>query len=454
MDSNITRITVKEREREIPVAASVDVLVLGSGPAGVSAAIQAGREGVKTLIIEQTGDIGGISTAGLMSHWTGNTKGGIYEEILTRSADIYNEADETFNGGMRQVINPERLKTVYLEMLGEANVGIMLYTFASSPIMDGDKIIGVITESKSGRLAVLAKIIIDATGDGDIAAKAGVPYFTGRESDGKMQPATLMFKVAGVDTDRAVFPGAFEDHIQIPLKDKKALADGKTATEDIQKLGEENLPSPSGHVLLYRSTLPGVVTCNMTNAIGIDGTKAEDLTKAYINCRFQMDKIVEFLRSFVPGFENCYVISSASLIGIRETRHFKGEETITEKDILEARVFEDWIVTKASFNFDVHNMSGNGLDETGVQKGFRQKKGYTIPYGCFVPLKVDNLYLAGRNISGTHMAHSNYRVMPICANMGQGVGIAASICVKKNTIPRKLDYHLVQERLRELGVEP
>lgn len=444
---------VTEPERRIRIVDNVDVLVLGSGPAGVSAAIQAGREGMKTVLVEQEGDIGGISTVGLMSHWTGNTRGGIYEEILDRSCES-DMADDSFNGGLHQVINPERLKNVYLEMLSEAGVGIRLYTFASEPIMDDDVIKGVIVESKSGREAIMAKMVIDATGDGDIAAKAGVPYILGRESDHKMQPASLMFKVAGVDYSKAVFPGAFEDHFMIPSSEIKALAGKQEGLHDIQKLGADNLPFPAGHVLLYRTTLPGVVTCNMTNCIDVDGTKAGDLTKAYVTCRFQIDRIVEFLKGFVPGFENCYVISSASLIGIRETRHFEGEKRINEKDISQARVFPDWAVTKASFNFDVHNITGNGLDETGVQKGFKQKKGYTIPYGCFVPKKVDNLFLAGRNISGTHMAHSNYRVMPICANMGQSVAIAASLCIKKGVRPRNLDVKLLQSRLMELGVEP
>ena len=390
---------IVEERRETPVWEQVDVLVVGSGPAGVSAAICAAREGVSVMLLEQSGNVGGIATEGLMSHWTGNTEGGFYDEILERSADA---------AQMRKVIDPERLKTILLEMLEEAGVKLLLYTFACAPVMEGNKIKGVIAENKTGRGAVLGKIVVDASGDGDIAARAGVPYYIGRETDGKMQPATIMFKVAGVDVERGVFPGGFEEHLAIPAG-------------DIQKLGEEHLPSPAGHVLLYRSTLPGIVTCNMTNCTDIDGTKAEDLTRATVVCRKQMESIVHFLREYVPGFENCYLISSASLIGIRETRHFKGEAVITREDILEARVFDDWVVTKAHFNFDVHNMTGNGLDETGVQKNFQQKKGYTIPYGCFVPLEVDNLYLAGRNISGTHMAHSNYRVMPICANMGQAV---------------------------------
>lgn len=448
-------------ETEIPVSRMVDVLVLGAGPAGVSAAITAGREGAKTLLMESCGNVGGIATEGLMSHWTGNTEGGLYEEILERSGEGHREIRDgknTFNGGERQIINPERLKTVFLDMLVEAGVDLMLYTMASEPIMEGDAIKGVIVQNKNGREAILAKIVVDATGDGDIAARAGAPYVKGRETDGKMQPATLMFKVAGVDVERGVFPGGFEDHAMIPASEIPLLQDGGKADPeelfDIQKLGEQALPKPAGHVLLYRTTLPDVVTCNMTNCIGIDGTKAEDLTRATYQCRKQMEVIEQFLRDYVPGFEHCYIISSGSLIGIRETRHFKGERTITEQDILDARVFDDWVVTRAQFNFDVHNMTGNGLDETGAQKEFHQKKGYTIPYGCFVPLKVENLYLAGRNISGTHMAHSNYRVMPICANMGQAVGVAAAMCVKDGVTPRQLEVKKVQKRMMELGVEP
>lgn len=430
---------ILESARHIPVAACCDVCVLGSGPAGVSAAITAAREGARTILIEQGGDVGGIATAGLMSHWTGNTEGGIYEEILDRSADWNEGGENSFNGGNRQIINPERLKTVLLEMLLESGVELWLYTFAAAPVMEENKIVGVIVESKSGREAVLAKITVDATGDGDIAAKAGVPYVKGREEDGLMQPASVMFKVGGVNTEKAVFPGSFEETAQVPAG-------------EIQELGRNHLPSPAGHVLLYKTTLPGVVTCNMTNCTEIDGTNSRDLTRATIVCRRQMDDIVNFLKEYVPGFEKCYLISSASLIGIRETRHFKGEAVITAQDIEEARVFDDWVVTRARFNFDVHNMTGSGMDATGRQKAFQQNKGYTIPYGCFVPLKIDGLFLAGRNISGTHMAHSNYRVMPICANMGYAVGTAAAMCARTGIEPRYLDGKKVQKRLIEMGV--
>jgi hypothetical protein len=231
--------------------------------------------------------------------------------------------------------------------------------------------------------------------------------------------------VAGVDFSRAVFPGSFE-----------TLVD--TDKGELQSLAHAKLPAPAGHVLLYKSTLPGIVTCNMTNVTEIDGTNADDLTRATIVCRKQMKEIVKFLREYAPGYENCYIISSASLMGIRETRHFKGEYTITQEDILEAKVFDDYVVKDAYFNFDVHNITGAGLDKTGVQHKFTQKSGYTIPYRCLVPVKTENLLLCGRNISGTHMAHSNFRAMPICCGIGEAAGAAAAIAVKEKMSVRNV----------------
>ncbi len=425
--------TYIEPSKEIPIAYEADVLVVGGGPAGVGAALAAARRGARTFLIEQSGAVGGVATTGLMSHWTGATEHiGLYGEILRRAQDASDV----------HLINPEKLKTVLLDLLSEAGVTWLLYTFAVEVIMDGDTIRGVITESKSGRKALMGRIIVDATGDGDVAAKAGVPYTKGREEDGKMQPMTLMFKVGGVDTDRVVrFVGGFEDTYETP-------------EGDIQSLARQHLPFPAGHLLIYRSTLPGVVSCNMTNSINVDGTKAEDLTRADYECRRQLGPIVDFLRTYVAGFETCYLLSAAAQIGVRETRHFAGLAKVTEEDIMAARVFEDWVVPKVHFNFDVHNLSGAGLDKTGVQKHFSQRKHYTLPYGCFVPQKVRNLFLAGRNISGTHKAHSNFRVMPICVLMGQAVGTAAALCVQQGIAPDELDVSAVQEVLIAEGVSP
>ena len=393
-----------------------DVLVLGSGPSGFAAAYTAAKNGAKVILVEQSGDVGGISTSGLMSHWTGSCDSPLYYEILKRTAEN-NEGD--YKNKITNLIDPEKLKTLYLEMLYEVGCKLMIYTFVEDAICDGDKVLGATVVNKSGKTDIYAKITIDATGDGDIAARAGAEFILGRETDNKMQPVTLMFKVGGVDYDRAVFLGSFESTYETPQGELQALA-------------KEHIPYPAGHILTYKSTLPGVVTCNMTNAIDIDGTNTEDLTKATLICRRQMNDIVKYLREFVPGYEKCFILSSASLMGVRETRHFKGKYTLNEQDILEAKVFDDYVVKDAYFNFDVHNITGAGLDKTGVQKHFKQTKGYTIPYRCLIPETKQNLLLCGRNISGTHMAHSNFRVMPICVGIGEAAGTAAYIAVSKD----------------------
>lgn len=423
--------TYHENAKELPIAGEYDVIVAGSGPAGTAAAVMAGRMGAKVLIIEWNNAIGGISTSGMMSHWTGSVTSPMYTEILQRSANM-NEGEQ--KGKIQQYINPENLKSVYLDMLKDANVDVLLYTFVCGVVMEGDQLTGVITESKSGRRVFRSKVVVDGTGDGDVAAFAGVEYHKGRESDGKMQPTTLMFKVAGVDMSRAVLLGSFESTYQ-------------TEKGELQALAKEHIPYPAGHLLAYKSTLPGIVTCNMTNCTDIDGTKAEDLTRAEIVCRSQMPAIVKYLREFVPGFENCYIISAGSMMGVRETRHFKGVYTLNENDILTAKVFDDWVVRGAHFNFDVHNMTGSGLDATGVQKHWTQPKGYTIPYGCLVPEKINGLLLSGRNISGTHIAHSNYRVMPICVGIGAAAGVAAATAIKKGVQVRDIKGEELQDRL-------
>ncbi|GMQ62150.1 FAD-dependent oxidoreductase [Vallitalea maricola] len=441
-------------KQEIPITDEVDIIVLGAGPAGFGAAYSAAKQGKKVMLVEQSGMVGGVATSGLMSHWTGNTKGGLYEELIERAYSFEREINKSIikedmikvraeksSLCPQQIINPETLKVVLLRMLEEVGVILRLYTFAMDVHLNEqkDRIQGVLLTSKSGIEMIKATIVIDATGDGDIAYKAGVPFTKGREKDGRMQPVTIMFKMAGVDMSKVKYVYGFEESYEIEAG-------------DLQTIAKQVLKAPAGHVLIYPSTLPDVVTINMTNCIDIDGTDAKDLTKGERVCRYQIQDITHFLRDYVPGFKNAYVMDSASILGVRETRHFKGISMMTEEIILEAKKLEDWLVKDAHFNFDIHNLTGAGLDKDGVQQEFSQSKGYCIPYGCFVVEKINNLLLAGRMISGTHKAHSNYRVMPICVNMGEGVGVAASLAIDVNSSVKDVNIKEIQKIL--MNTEP
>ena len=421
-----------EPKHKIPILDRYDIVVAGGGPAGFAAALEAGRNGARTLIIDENAFIGGVSTSGLMSHWTGKVRSKLYCEVLDRCFEIHekNYGEQIKN---RTLIDTEQLKCLYIEMLEQAGVEIMLHTFICDAVVKNSKIEGIIVQNKSGKFYIPASVFVDATGDGDVAFKAGAEYVLGRETDGKMQPATVMFKVTGVD-EKAVYLGSFESKFQ-------------TEKGELQALAKKLLPYPTGHILIYENPIPGVATVNMTNCVGVDGTKAEDLTRAEIECRRQMYAIEAFLREYVPGYSRCRIITSAAMVGIRETRHFIGKQTLTEEDISSARFFPDWVVRDAYFNFDVHCLDGAGLDQTGKQAEFKQTKGYTIPYGCLLPKKLKGLILAGRCISGTHIAHSDYRAMPICLAVGEAAGVAAALAISKKCLPEDIPAKEIQKVL-------
>lgn len=427
----------KEKQREIPLIAQVDVLVCGGGPAGIGAAIRAGRLGVSTMLVEYESCLGGVATAGMMSHWGGRSSSKVMDELIDRS----NERAKIIGGSensdcVRTTIHHEVQKILLDEMMDEAGVKVLYCTLVCDAVVENERVQGVIVENKSGRGFIRAKYVIDATGDGDVAARAGVPFYKGRETDGRMQPCTLMFKIGGVDYSRAVFPESFESKVE-------------TEKGELQALALEKLPHPAGHVLLYSQPTPDTVCCNMTNAIEVDATDAESLTQGIKTCRSQIEPIIKFLKEYVPGYENCWLMSSASLFGVRETRHFEGMKTLTPQDILEAKIHDDWVVRRAFFNFDVHNLTGASLDETGVQDKWTQPQDYTIPYGCLLPKNIEGLLLSGRNISGSHLAHSNFRIMSVCIALGEAAGTAAALAIINKSPLKELDVKLIQEVVGE-----
>ncbi len=426
-----------EKEQQLPCIADVDVLVCGGGPAGIGAALRAAREGTSVMIVEMGGCLGGIASAGMMSHWGGRSSSKIMQELFVRSREIdlgYSWIDE--NDAGKNAIPHDLQMIVLEEMMKEARVQILYYTFCCEAVMENNRIIGVTVQNKNGKGFIKARCVVDATGDGDVAASAGVPFFKGREEDGKMQPCTLMFKVGGVDYKTAVFPGSFESTVE-------------TEKGELQALAKKLLPFPAGHVLLYRQPEPDTVCVNMTNAINIDGTDAKSVTEGILTCRSQIMAIIRFLREYVPGYKNCWLMSTASLIGIRETRHFEGLESLSAEDILEAKVYDNWVVRRAHFNFDVHNLTGASLDKTGIQKNWKQNADYSIPYGCLLPVNVEGLLLSGRNISGSHLAHSNFRIMSVCIALGEAAGAAAALAVKQKINLRDVDVRKIQKLVGE-----
>ena len=423
---------VIEERNAIPVVAEVDVLVCGGGPAGVGAAIRSARQGASTMIVEALGCLGGIATAGMMSHWGGSSSSKVMLEIFDKTYEMAQDIGWTESNKAGENAIYHDVQTIALdEMMKAEHIRVLYYTRVCKAIVENDRIQGVIIENKSGRGFIKAKCVVDSTGDGDVAASAGVPFFKGRETDGKMQPATIMFKIGGVDYDRAVFPPSFETTVETPRG-------------ELQELAKKLLPFPAGHVLLYKQPTPGTVCVNMTNTIGMDGTDAESLTEGTVICRSQIIPIIKFLKEYVPGYEQCWLMSAASLTGVRETRHFEGLKSLTPEDIIEAREYRDWVVHRAYFNFDVHNLTGASLDKSGCQKHFESKGEYTIPYGCLLPQKIEGLLLSGRNISGSHLAHSNYRIMSVCIAIGEAAGAAAALSVKQNIPLRDVSVAEIQ----------
>ena len=427
-----------ENARELPIAAKVDVLIAGGGPAGLGAAVGAAKAGAdRILLLESANALGGMATMGMMSHWGGFTSGSEIRQIQERAAKLLDCPEG--KPDRLAAIHHEALKSVLLEYLTELGVEIQFNTLVADAVTENGCVRGVITESKSGREAVMADVVIDCTGDGDVAARAGAEFTLGRSEDHLCQPMTLMFRIGGVDYSRAIFPHSFESQVDVPAG-------------EIQALGRENLPFPAGHVLLYQTPLPGEVCVNMTNAIHADGTDVRSLNQAEITCRKQIPKIIAFLRKYAPGYEHCYWVTFASNVGVRETRHFKTVQELSAEDILEGRLFPDWISTGNGFNFDIHHVNGAGLDPNGAQKTFRSKGFYSVPAGCCIPEKLDGLLLAGRCIGGSHKAHSNFRIMSVCFGIGQGAGVMAAKAVRTPCPVRKVDIKAVQQELIRQGI--
>jgi len=407
-----------EKQKELDIYGTFDVVVVGGGVAGWSAAVAAARNGASTLIIERFPYFGGTATASLMANIVGfrnqvepdgiQTTKGIGEELILRLLEIkgaeksrnaYESKQRSDTKGdlsYNYAFDTEKFKYLTLKMAVEAGVRILFHTYFSDVILEDRQVKGVIVENKSGRLAVFSKTAIDASGDGDVAFRAGVPYWQTKGGEASRLNDCLMFKVAGFPADTKT---------------------GGCLMDDTMVLWGPS-PGPA------------------------NGADADELTQSEITVRLGIFDHLEERKKSDPGLAGAHIIDTGSLLGIRQTRFFEGEYKITGDDVLEGRVFTDSVA-----------MAVNPVIHSYGYRRFLTHEGYDIPYRCLVPKNIDNLLVAGRCMSSDQIAYESWRAMAHIFAIGEAAGTAGALAAKSGANVRQIDVRRLQNMLVEQGAE-
>lgn len=440
---------------------TTDVLVVGGGPAGVCAAIAAARNGAKTLVIEKSGMLGGMATQGLVGPFmTCYDKAGekmiirglfeeIVERLVARGGALHPKG--VFGNGPYSAwipkghdhvtpFNPEELKVLLDEMCAEAGVKVLFHTIFLEPFVKDNRAAGACVFGKGGPKTVLAKIVIDATGDGDYAYRAGVPCTLG-DGSGRLMPATMFFHVCNIDSKRLIADIEANKHT-FHKKDGVSYRGFHWYVTKAIEAGEWDLPRRC--LNMYRGVGPDVWLVNNGRIPGVDSTDSESLSKAEVEGRRQTKVMMDFLRKYVPGCENIVLMGTGSTVGIRESRHVEGEAMLKVEDVMNGVVPEDSVFLAAN-SVDVHGGKNNPMVSS--YKTINANW-YGVSYCCLVAKGVENLLLAGRCLSGEPAAAGAVRVMPPCMAMGQAAGTAAALALKNGVTPRALDTEKLLARLR------
>ncbi len=434
-----------EPARRTPLLGEFEVVVVGGGPAGIAAALAAGRSGRSTILVERYGFMGGAGTAAGLSTFCGlhAVVHGEHRQVVHGIADDILARLEAMNGLNRphltvrdqitaQAYDISAFKIAADELTAEAKVKVLYHAFCVGAVMDSDeRIDAVFVETKSGRRAIRGRIFVDASGDGDLAAWAGAPYELGDGAGSMLYPST-MFRINGVD----------------PAKAGRAWESIPTLMEEAEKQGrrfprKKPIVRPQRNPIEWRANLTQIKNPDGTAVNGVD---FEQLSYGEVEGRRQCWDVFQFIREVTPGFENAYIVEIAPQIGIRETRRVLGDYVLTEHDILECRDFEDTIgvngwPVEAHIKGDVKFV----FTEPG-SRGFNQ-----IPYRIVLPRKVENLFVAGRCASMSHEGQSSARVSGPCFIMGQAAGTAADLALGAGVTPRKVDVRELQRRLEAAG---
>jgi hypothetical protein len=459
--------TIAEKQREIPVGGEYDVIVAGGGTAGAVAAIAASRHGAHTLVVEQFGFLGGTQTGGLVGplcpnyHEDGTPlTRGIGQEIWNRLA-LRGGGEQAGNGRYLNKdwpwFDPEGLKYLLDDMVTEAGVDILFHAFVSDVLVEDGAVRGLIVESKSGRQALLARCVVDATGDADVAFRAGVPCESGRKSDGLNQPASLRFHLGNVDWTRAAefLRENGMPWIKLPTVSYGAGGGAKDLEHVILKAVEDGLVDAEAVRYFQFFSLegrPGEVSFNCPELRANDPADAREISRMQIEGRRQILQLMSFCRKCIPGFEQCYVVSTAPMVGVRSSRRIVGEYVLTERDVLGGTKFED-AVARNNWPIDIHSpKEGEGLVLKEEEAGLAPGDYVEVPYGSIVPKEIDSLLVAGRCISATFEAQAAIRISRTCQALGQAAGTAAALCAIGGEKPRALDGRILHEVLARDGM--
>lgn len=449
-----------------PAIHEYDVVVVGGGPAGTVASIAAAREGARVACIERYGFLGGTLTAAMVAPIMGFHAGelqvvrGMPQEVVDRLIALGASPGHVPDPiDFCYTVTPfdyEGLKRVYLEMAVEAGVDLWLHTIFLDATATAGRIERIRVWQKDGIKEVRAAVYVDASGDADLTAAAGLPTRLGREEDQRTQPMTLMFRLGGVDwggvmDHLAAHEGEIQHgqgvHDRIDVEWLRSLpirgfAGFSALVSAARKRGEWTIPRD--RLLVFEGVRPGEAVVNTTRVLGRLGIIGADLARAEVEGRQQAYQVVDFLRRHLPGFSSAFLLETPAQIGVRETRRIVGDYTLTQDDILTGRKFSDAIACGA-YPIDIHDPVSARL----VAKRLPPGEYYTIPYRSLLPEGGHNLLAAGRCISATHEAFAAFRVSAIVMAIAQAAGTAAALAARRQIEPRAVESDELRNRLLE-----